>query len=136
MCAKKLNINLVEIIMACIAMFIFKEGSRNAFNNDRNEGRFKANYLNIFDLRLPHPDTVDNVMRILNENELEKLKTWMIKIILSKKILHKFRFLDKYHLIAVDGSGMMSFAEKHCDHCLTKTSKKGKTTYFHTVLEA
>ena len=133
---KKSKYKLVEIIMACIAMFIFKEGSRNAFNNDRNEGRFKANYQNIFDLRLPHPDTVDNVMRVLNENELEKLKTWMIKILLSKKMLHKFRFLDKYHLIAVDGSGMMSFAEKHCDHCLTKTSKKGKTTYFHTVLEA
>jgi len=31
---------------------------------------------------------------------------------------------------------MMSFGEKHCDHCLTKTSWKGKTAYFHTVPEA
>ncbi len=92
--------------------------------------------MNIFNQRLPHPDTVDNVMRVLDENELEALKTWMIKILLSKKLLHKFRFLNKYHLIAVDGSGMMSFGEKHCDHCLTKTSWKGKTAYFHTVLEA
>jgi len=30
------------------------------------------------------------------ENELEELKTWMIKIILTKKTLHKFRFLNKY----------------------------------------
>ena len=75
-------------------MFIFKEGSRNAFNNDRNEGRFKTNYMNIFNQRLPHPDTVDNVMRVPDENEPEELKTWMIKIILSKKILHKFSFLD------------------------------------------
>jgi len=117
-------------------MFIFKEGSRNAFNNDRKEGCFKENYMNIFNLRLPHPDTADNVMRVLEENELEGLKTWMIKISLSKKLPHKFCFLDKYHLIAVDGSGMMSFGEKHCDHCLTKTSRKGKTTYFHTVSEA
>ncbi len=122
--------------MACVAMFIFKEGSRNAFNNDRKEGCFKMNYQNIFNLRLPHPDTVDNVMRVLDENELETLKTWMIKILLVKKTFHKFRLLGKYHQVAVDGSGMMSFPEKHCDHCLTKTSKKGKTTYFHTVLEA
>ena len=133
---KKSKYKFVEIIMAGIAMFIFKEGSRNAFNNDRNEGSFKKNYMNIFNQRLPHPDTVDNVMRVLDENELEALKTWMIKILLSKKPLHKFRHLDKYHLIAVDGSGMMSFGEKHCDHCLTRTSNKGKTAYFHTVLEA
>jgi len=31
---------------------------------------------------------------------------------------------------------MMSHSEKHYDHCLTKTSKNGKTTYFHNVLEA
>jgi hypothetical protein len=30
----------------------------------------------------------------------------------------------------------MSFSEKHCDHCLSKTSKNGKTTWFHNVLEA
>jgi len=28
------------------------------------------------------------------------------------------------------------FSEKHCDKCLTKTSKNGKTTWFHNVLEA
>ena len=122
--------------MAGIAMFIFKEGSRNAFNNDRSEGNFNKNYQKIFNLRLPHMDTVDDVMRLLKENELEELKTWMIKIILTKKTLHKFRFLNKYHLVAIDGSGMMSFSEKHCDHCLTKTSKNGKTTYFHNVQEA
>ncbi len=133
---KKSKYKITEIVMACVAMFIFKEGSRNSFNNDRKEGRFQVNYQIIFNQRLPHPDTVDNVMRVLDENELEMLKTWMIKILLNKKILHKFRHLDKYHLVAVDGSGMMSFPEKHCDHCLTKTSKKGKTAYFHNVLEA
>ncbi len=133
---KKSKYKLTEIIMAGIAMFIFKEGSRNAFNNDRSEGNFNVNYQKIFNLRLPHMDTVDNVMRLLKENELEVLKTWMIKIILTKKTLHKFRFLNKYHLVAIDGSGMMSHSEKHCDHCLTKTSKNGKTTYFHNVLEA
>ena len=133
---KKSEYKLTEIIMAGIAMFIFKEGSRNAFNNDRNDGGFQANYRKLFNLRLPHMDTVDKVMRLLKEDELEKLKTWMIKVLLSKKTLHKFRFLGKYHLVAIDGSGMMSFDEKHCDQCLTKTSKSGKKTYFHYVLEA
>jgi hypothetical protein len=39
---KKSNYELAELIMACVAMFIFKEGSRNAFNNDRQEGKCQS----------------------------------------------------------------------------------------------
>jgi len=133
---KGADYKLVELITACIGMFLFKEGSRNAFNNDRQEEKFRKNYSRIFKMRLPHMDTVDAVMRRLDENELEHLKTTMIRTLLVKKTLHKFRFQGKYFLVAVDGSGVVSYSEKHCDHCLTKTSKNGKTTWFHNVLEA
>jgi hypothetical protein len=133
---KKSEYKLVELITACIAMFLFKEGSRNAFNNDRDEENFKVNYENLFHMRLPHMDTVDDVMRKLEESELETLKTNMIRNLLQKKSLHKFRLLGKYFVVAVDGTGIHSFSERHCEQCLTKTSKKGKTTYFHNVLEA
>jgi len=39
-------------------------------------------------------------------------------------------------LVAVDATGVVSFDYPHCDHCLTKTSKTGKVTWFHYVLEA
>ena len=133
---KKSEYKLTELITACIAMFLFKEGSRNALNNDRDEENFKVNYENLFHMRLPHMDTVDNVMRQLKESELEKLKTDMIRNLLHKKSLHKFRFLGRFFVVAVDGTGIHTFSERHCDQCLTKTSKNGKTTYFHNVLEA
>lgn len=133
---KKFDYELAALITACIAMCLLKEGSRNAFNNDRQEGNFKKNYQKIFKMRLPHMDTVDNVMRRLKESELEQLKTRMIRTLLEKRVLHKFRFQKKWFLVAVDGSGVMSFSKKHCDHCLSKTSKNGKTTWFHNVLEA
>ncbi len=133
---KKSDYELAELIMACVAMFIFKEGSRNAFNNDRQEGKFKKNYEKIFKLRLPHMDTVDKVMRHLAENELEELKVKIVCILLEKKVLHKFRFFKKW-TVAADATGVANFGEKrHCEHCLHKTSNKGKTTYFHNVLEA
>ena len=135
-CRKRGNYELAELITACIAMFLFKEGSRNAFNNDRQENKFKKNYSRIFKMRLPHMDTVDNIMRRLDETELEHLKTTMVRTLLIKKTLHKFCFQNKYFLIAVDGTGVASYSKKHCDHCLTKTSKNGKTTWFHNVLEA
>lgn len=133
---EKSDYELAELIMACIAMFIFKEGSRNAFNNDRQEGKFRRNYERVFKMRLPHMDTVDKVMRKLAENELEELKVKLIRILLKKKVLHRFRFYKKW-TIAIDATGVVSYDEKHCEHCLHKTSKKtGKTTYFHNVLEA
>ncbi len=133
---KKPEYELAELITACIAMYIFKKGSRNALNNNRQDDDFKKNYQKIFKMRLPHMDTVDDVMRQLAEDELEKLKMRMIQSLLKKRTLHRFRLLKKWFVIAVDGSGIMSFSERHCEHCLTQTSKNGKVTYFHNVLEA
>jgi hypothetical protein len=133
---KKSEYTLTEIITACIAMFIFTAGSRNEFNNMREEGKFKKNYKKLFKLAIPHPDTVDNVMRQLPEDMLQKLKEQLVKVLIEKKSLHKYRFQDKYFIIAIDGTGIVTFEEQHCPQCLHKTSKKGKTTWFHNVLEA
>ena len=72
----------------------------------------------------------------LAEEALERLKHWLVKTLLEKKVLHKYRFLRRWFVVAIDATGMMSFTEKHCEQCLHQTSKKGKTTYFHNVLEA
>ncbi len=135
-CREKSDYEPAELITACIAMSIFMHGSRNAFNNAIKEGEFKENYKKIFKMRIPHMDTVDNVMRRLEEDQLEQLKTRMIQTLLKRKTLHKHRFMKKFHIVAVDATGVMTFDEKHCDQCLHKTSKNGKTTYFHNVLEA
>ena len=65
---------MVEILLGAIGMFLFKEGSRNAFNNERQERKFLKNYRRIFKVRLPHMDTVDEVLRLLKEEELERLR--------------------------------------------------------------
>jgi hypothetical protein len=125
-----------ELLTACLAMFVFKEGSRNAMNNDRDEGNFRQNYQRLFKMRLPHMDTVDVVMRRLDPTELETLKRSLVRTLLARRTLHKFRLFDTWFVVAVDATGVMSFSERHCDHCLTTTSTHGTVTYFHTVLEA
>ncbi len=54
---------------------------------------------------------------------------------IRKKVLYRCRLLDHYFLIAIDGTGMLTFPERHCPHCLTCT-RNGKTIYYHPVLEA
>jgi hypothetical protein len=132
----KRKYELVELIVACIAMFLFKKGSRNAFNNEHNEEKFKKNFRKIFKVRLPHMDTVNNVMKQLDEGQLEKLKAEMVKVLIEKKVFYKYRLLDKYYRVAVDGSHVMNVEEGHCEHCLHRTMKSGKIIYFHSVMEA
>jgi len=94
-CRKKSTYELAEIITGCLAMFLFKSDSRNAFNNQCNEGNFDQNYRRLFNLDRPHPDTVDRVMRLLPEDQLTQLKQRMVKALLTAKTLHRFRFLKK-----------------------------------------
>jgi hypothetical protein len=133
---KRKEYSMAEIVTGALFMFIFKETSRNSYNNDRRETCFRKNFYKLFGFNLPHGDTLDEVLCELPPGEFEILKATLVGGLIEQKILRKFRFLGKFYLVAVDGTGMATFEEKHCEHCLSKTSKNGITTYFHYVLEA
>jgi len=135
-CPSQPDYALTEILMAAVAMFIFQQGSRNAFNNLRQEAKFSKHDWRLFKLRVPHLDTVHRVLCQLADDALEHLKHQLVKTLLEKKALHKYRLLGRYFMVAIDATGTMSFAGRHCDPCLHQTSKTGKTTYFQAVLEA
>ncbi|MCK5538765.1 MAG: hypothetical protein KAI79_18210 [Bacteroidales bacterium] len=135
-CRERKQYEIAELVVGAIAMFLFKEGSRNAMNNDRKETKFSKNYYRLFKLKLSHMDTVDDMFRILKEEELELLKATLVAGLIEQRVFRKFRFLGKSYIIAIDGTGIVSFNNKHCEACLQKKSKNGKTIYFHNVLEA
>jgi hypothetical protein len=116
-------------------MFIFKEGSRNAFNNDAKEDCFKENYQRIFKRRLPHMDTVDDFIKLLDSGQLETIKSALISALIEKRVFHKFKFLGRSFIIAVDATVVATY-DKYSSECLSRTSKNGITTYLHSVLEA
>lgn len=133
---KKSKYSLEELVFGAINIFLFKKGSRNSFNNDRLDNDFISNYEKLFGMRLPHMDTVNDFLEKLNLEELENFKTKMIRKLIEKKVLHQWRLFGKYFVVAIDGTGVNSYREKHCDKCLTRTSKSGKQIWFHNVLEA
>lgn len=131
------NYQVSELLTACMAMFLFKETSRNAFNNDSKEGHFKQNYYKVFKQRLPHMDTVDAFLRALQPDELEALKASMVAGLIDQKVLRRFRCLNKYYTVAIDGTGINSYTQNDESQSRThKTSKLGKITYHHHVVEA
>ncbi|MEI6297515.1 MAG: transposase family protein [bacterium] len=91
---------------------------------------------------LPHHDTINNFLCELEIAEIEKIRDYMIRELFKKRCLEGYRLLDRYWSIAIDATGLFSFKEKHCEHCLKKeyknkeTGEVEKTVYYHNVLEA
>jgi len=128
--------SMSEILLAPLVMFVLKQDSRNAMDADRAQGFFAANYFRLFQKRLPHMDTVDDVLVALHNDELERLKASLVTTLIEKKVLGKHRMTDGSYRVAIDATGIMTVHEGHCDHCLRSTSKAGVTRYFHNMLEA
>jgi hypothetical protein len=126
-----------EIITGCIAMFLFKETSRNAFNLQREVGHFQDNYEKIFKKRLPHTDTVDRVMCRLSPQDLESINAAFVSRLIEQRLFRCFKILGKYYGIAIDGTGINSCEENNKEQNLpSKISKNGKVTYHSYVIDA
>lgn len=44
--------------------------------------------------------------------------------------------MRSHYLVAIDGTQLMTFKSRHCDHCLTAKSDNGEIRYYHNVVEA
>jgi len=85
---------------------------------------------------VPHGDTLNYTFKKLIVSELQEVVCWLVEVLIRKKVLYPYRLLKKYFTIAVDGAGMLTFKERHCDYCLSKKLRNGETLYYHPVLEA
>jgi len=133
---RSIEYSLSEVVLAAVYMYIMRQGSRNSYNEQRKSFNFKRNYKSLLGLKLPHMDTVNDVLEKLEEENLERLRTVLVKHLLKKRVFHKFRLQAKYFTIAIDGTGVYSFEEEPYPGCPFKTSKNGKVSYSQPVLEA
>ncbi len=83
----------------------------------------------------PHGDTLNYAFKDISPLQVQESLTHLVEILIRKKVLERYRLLDRYYVVVIDGTGNYSFSERHCKHCLTRTHN-GKTTYYHYVLEA
>ncbi len=127
---KKTDYDISELLLGAISLFLFKQGSRNSFNNDRKDDDFIANYKKLFGMRLPHQDTINDLFRVLNPLALEKFKTSMIRELIEKKVLHQWRLLGKYFRVAIDGTGINSYTQKALRKMLNKNFEEWKEDIF------
>ena len=136
------NLDLITYPLAAmgfagVLMFLCRLGARRQINHLlRGNGPSAAKFRALFGVEsCPHGDTVNTLYSRLEPAEVQEVVTRMVETLIRKKVLYRYRLLDHYFMIAIDGTGRLTFPERHCAHCMTQTHN-GKTTYYHPVLEA
>jgi len=128
---------LAALAFAGVLMFLCRLTARrqSAFmfrENEPSAAKFQA----LFGTETcPHGDTLNVTFGRLNPDQVQAVVTALVRTLIRKKVLDRYRLLGRYFVIAVDGTGRLMFPERHCPHCMTVTHN-GKTSYYHPVLEA
>jgi len=117
--------------------FLLKLGARRQidFELDSPNALANLNALSRCDQgSVAHHDTLNHFLGHVPPSALPRLRRNMVCRLIRMKALDKARLMGHF-VIALDGTGQLSFRQRHCAHCLTKTSG-GQTLYYHHVLEA
>jgi hypothetical protein len=85
---------------------------------------------------LPHHDTLEYSMERINPDHLRKVRNKMLRQLLRKKVLEKYRLLGQYYMIAIDMTGYLAFNHQHCPQCLRKECDGTVVCWYHPVVEA
>lgn len=137
--ASRITYPLRSLIWAGLLMFLFHLSARRRLRYDLNGDGALANLNDLAQtelLTLPHPDTLAYLLEHLSPEGLDRLRRRMVRRLLRKRCLERFRLFDRYYLVAIDATGYLSFRKPHCDRCLRETLFHGVTLYYHPALEA
>ena len=127
------------LLLLGVLMFLTHSGSRNHFGDQVREAgelaRTLARLLGLPVDAIPHLDTLEKVVRRLNPDELAQLHVRLVRRLIRMKALDGWRVGGRF-LLAIDGTGLYSFHERHCAHCIETVHASGAVTYSHKVLVA
>lgn len=134
-----------EELLVAIVMFLlkissrrnikYKLGSSSTFvKNIQCIGRYF--YPKKFPDTLLHGDTLNYGLCGVPPQDIHALRVLLINSLLRKRCLERFRLLNRYYTISIDGTGCLTYENKHCDHCLKKSHEGKILYYYHPVLEA
>ena len=84
---------------------------------------------------LPVTKTLDHFIGHVGGVAFAQLRDQHTRRLIRMKALDDFRFQGDF-IVAVDGTGYLSFSHHHCSRCLTQKHSSGKVSYLHPVLEA
>jgi hypothetical protein len=128
---------LAQLLCTGVLLFMFRLGSRRQIKYQLGENEpSEAKMETWFDVAaVPHGDTLNYGFQRLRPDEMQEVTCRLVEGLIRKKVLYRWRLFDNF-MVAVDGTGMLTFRERHCPFCLTRKLNNGETLYYHPILEA
>ncbi len=128
---------LEGLLSAGVLMYLFRLGARRQINyqlrgNVPSQVKFRAWFEGE---EVPHGDTLNYAFKRIAPGEVQEVVCRMVESLIRKKILYRWRLFDNF-LVAIDGTGVLTFRERHCEYCMTRKLNNGESLYYHPVLEA
>jgi hypothetical protein len=119
-------------------LFTCQLGSRRQINHKlRGNGTVRRKYRALFGVEdVPHGDTLNYSYQQLKVDEVQEVICRVVEKLMVGEELDKWRLFKIYYLIAIDGTGVLTYHERHCEFCLTRKLNNGQILYYHPVLEA
>jgi hypothetical protein len=134
--AAKTQYDMAALAFAGVLMFLLRVQSRRQIGWLMRTKAAIESFKALFEVAgVPHGDTLNRALRRSDPWDFQKTVCEMHRRLIVGKSLDQYRLLGKYFVLAIDGTGILSFRKRHCKHCMTRKSKS-KTTYYHSVLEA
>lgn len=129
---------LAQLLCTGVLLFVFRLGSRREANYKlRHNGPSAAKFATWFGVQeVPHGDTVNYAFQRVLVDEVQEVQCGLVARLIRKKVLYRYRLLGVYYRVVIDGTGVLTFHQPHCRHCLTRRLSNGETLYYHPVLEA
>ncbi len=127
-----------HLVWAALLMFLLHLRSRLQFSLERTAAVLGANLRRLAETdeeTVAHGDTLALWFRRVPVAAVADLLPRMIRRLVRMKSLDAFR-VNGYLPVAVDGTGVLRFRQRHCPQCLTQRLSGGGTLYYHPVLEA
>ncbi|MBF2053206.1 MAG: transposase family protein, partial [Candidatus Sericytochromatia bacterium] len=135
----KCSYTLSDLLWMSLLMLLAGLGSRNQFNENicsEETQLLLQKTLGLTLPSLPHGDTLAYLWKKLPPDALEKLRTTMVRTLLHSRRLERFRYRKQFYILAIDGTELYRWKERHCENCLHAAQGKDKELqYFHRVLE-
>ncbi len=128
--------SLSDCLMSAFAMMFFQDPSLLAFQRRLQETADLNNLKTIFNIENIPGDTAlrDNLDHVEPES-LEDVYADFFSGLQRGKHLESYRVLGDHYFIPIDGSQYFSSEKICCPSCLFKTTSKGKTRYYHQILQ-
>ena len=136
--AGKITYPLSVLLFTGVLLFICQLGARRQINHQlRGNARVRKKYQTLFEVGdIPHGDTLNYTYQRLKVDEVQEVVCRLMEGVMEREELRRWRLLGIYYLVAMDGTGVLTYHERHCPTCLTRKLSNGQILYSHPVLEA